>query len=393
MRCESMHAAKEFNLLLLSGNLGDGHKQAAYAIAGSALENRDDVVTTVIDYSEWTYPYIHVVGSYCYTKWMEKLPSVYGYLFKKTRSNKSPFSMLLKKIELFTLNRMITLLNEVHPSIVVSTFPPAATAMSILKASGLVTIPTVTVITDHTDHSYWIHPHTDHYLVGSEYVRYGLLRQGVPNCHITVTGIPIHSQFSLSYDHQQLRKKHYLKQTMTTVLIMGGGLGMISASFIHMLQRDTRLEQIQFIVICGRNKKLKQTLTKQLKNEKHRFIVKGYIDYIHELMALSDMIITKPGGLTTSEAVALELPMLLYKPLPGQEQDNASFLMHAEVALQAKDEKSLLEQLVNTLQDPQILTTLRMNAKKVRTKKAACHAFTSIMDTHGKFYSNTDNRT
>ncbi|WP_158541104.1 glycosyltransferase [Sporosarcina sp. BI001-red] len=388
-----MHATKDYNLLLLCGNLGDGHKQAAHAIAGSARENRSDIVTTVIDFAEWTHPHIHVIGSYFYTMWLEKLPSLYGYLFQKTRLDNSISSVLLKKIQIYTLGRLITLLNEVRPSVVVSTFPSAAAAMSMLKASGLVTIPTVTVITDHTDHSYWIHPHTDHYLVGSEYARYGLLRQGVSNHKITVTGIPIHSQFSLTYDRQLLREKHYLQQTITTVLIMGGGLGMISKSFIHMLQKDTRLDSIQFIVICGRNKKLKDKLSEQLKNQKHRFIVKGYIDYIHELMALSDMIITKPGGLTTSEAVALELPMILYKPLPGQEQDNASFLLHAEVALQAKDEKGLLQQLVNILHDPQVLSTLKMNAKKVRTKKAAYHALTRIMDTHRMFYSNTDKNT
>ncbi|REB05507.1 galactosyldiacylglycerol synthase [Sporosarcina sp. BI001-red] len=393
MRCKSMHATKDYNLLLLCGNLGDGHKQAAHAIAGSARENRSDIVTTVIDFAEWTHPHIHVIGSYFYTMWLEKLPSLYGYLFQKTRLDNSISSVLLKKIQIYTLGRLITLLNEVRPSVVVSTFPSAAAAMSMLKASGLVTIPTVTVITDHTDHSYWIHPHTDHYLVGSEYARYGLLRQGVSNHKITVTGIPIHSQFSLTYDRQLLREKHYLQQTITTVLIMGGGLGMISKSFIHMLQKDTRLDSIQFIVICGRNKKLKDKLSEQLKNQKHRFIVKGYIDYIHELMALSDMIITKPGGLTTSEAVALELPMILYKPLPGQEQDNASFLLHAEVALQAKDEKGLLQQLVNILHDPQVLSTLKMNAKKVRTKKAAYHALTRIMDTHRMFYSNTDKNT
>lgn len=375
-----MNNNKKHKVLILSGDFGDGHKQAARAILETSQLYRPDVEATVVDFMEWTHPHLHSVGRYCYIQWVKTFPSVYGYLFQKTRDDNT-FSNLFKKVKLFALGKMVKLLEEVQPTVVVSTFPIAAAAMSLLKENGLTDIPTVTVITDHTDHSYWIHPYTDQYLVGSEHVRQALIARHIPASRILASGIPIRPQFCQTFDRSTLREKFGLKQSLPTVLIMGGGLGMISKTFIRLLQTDSRLEPMQFIIVCGRNEKLKEKLESELKPGKHRFLVTGFVDHVHELMALSDLIITKPGGLTTSEAVALDLPMLLYKPLPGQEQDNSAYLLSAGVAILAEDEPDLFGKLIKVFQNPQILSTMKSRTKQIQTRSATFQALRTIVRT------------
>jgi processive 1,2-diacylglycerol beta-glucosyltransferase len=277
---------------------------------------------------------------------------------------------------------MVKLLEEVQPDIIVSTFPSAAAAISILKAKGLTTVPTVTILTDHTDHSYWLNPYTDQYLVGSEHVSQLLQREHeIPESQISVTGIPIRANFSLEYDQSYLKEKHGLSKHLPIVMVMGGGLGMISKEFIQLLQSDALPKSIQFVIVCGHNHKLKQKLTRELRHSKHSIILTGYIQHVHEIMAVSNLIVTKPGGLTISEALALELPMLLYKPLPGQEQDNAAFLLKAGAALQARDEIELSEQLQAIFQNRHTLPDLKLKAKPFQMKSATIDALTAILQT------------
>jgi processive 1,2-diacylglycerol beta-glucosyltransferase len=135
------------------------------------------------------------------------------------------------------------------------------------------------------------------------------------------------------------------------------------------------------LFVCGHNTKLRDRLQKAFAGSPHSVRVLGYVDHVHELMALADLIVTKPGGLTTSEAVASELPMLLYKPLPGQEQDNAAYLVSAGLAKQAANIGELTEQLINLFQNPQILTTIKKRARQFQMKSATQHAATVIAGT------------
>ncbi|UUZ81945.1 hypothetical protein LJK88_46740 [Paenibacillus sp. P26] len=157
-------------ILILTGALGDGHNKAAQAILEAARVYRPDVEVKVVDFLEWTHPYLHSVGKYCYMQWVKSLPSVYGYLYRKTRDDNT-LSHWFKRMRSFSTDRMLEPLDEEKPTEVVSTFPGAAAAMSYLKANGFTSVPTCTVITDYTDHSYWIHPNTDRYLVGAEHVK------------------------------------------------------------------------------------------------------------------------------------------------------------------------------------------------------------------------------
>ncbi|MCY9661382.1 glycosyltransferase [Paenibacillus chondroitinus] len=373
-------------LLILTGSLGDGHNKAAQAILEATRLHRPDVDVKVVDFLEWTHPYLHGVGKYCYMQWVKSLPSVYGYLYRKTRDDNT-FSHMFKKMKSFSTDRMLALLDEEGPTEVVCTFPGAAAAMSYLKCNGFTTVPTVTVMTDYTDHSYWIHPGTDRYLVGADHVKQALLRYGVPEEHVVVTGIPIRKPFTQAYDRAELRDQHGLDREMPTVLVMGGGHGLIGKQFKSVLQSDELAEPVQFVFVCGRNEKLKQLLEEELGGEKtrHRVKVTGFVDHVHELMALSDLIITKPGGLTISEAMALELPMMLYKPIPGQEQENAAYLVSLGAAIEVKNALELKNQLLEVIANQSLLSKLKENVKQSQQHQDAQHMLRAIFETRHHF--------
>lgn len=308
--------------------------QAARALCEALPANGSSAVPIIMDVMELTHPYMHPIGHYLFMQTIKKFPHAYGYLYSKTKPDNS-FSFLLKQCCRFGISRLLETLKEIRPSMVISTFPPAAGAMSMLRSAQYTRIPSITLITDYAQHSYWVHPGTDHYLVGSDTVKYGLCSYGVHEQHISITGIPIRKEFSLPYNRQSLKEKLGLAIEMPTLLVMGGGEGLIGEGSSLLSALDLLPMRMQVIIICGRNEGLRQELLMQACSSKHRVLVNGYVDNVHELMAISDLIVTKPGGVTVTEALALSIPLILFRPLPGQEEDNARFLTRSGAAIAA----------------------------------------------------------
>jgi processive 1,2-diacylglycerol beta-glucosyltransferase len=350
---------RDESILILSSNYGEGHEQAAKAIQESLHIEHPNVESERIDYMAWSHPYVNRMSRYIFLQGVKSFPSAYGYLYNKTK-NDNTFSELLKKGNRLGSSRLLKLLQTTKPSLVVSTFPMAAGAMSVLKQVGLTDVSTTTVITDHSHHNHWIYPRTDSYCVGSSYVKESLVMKHIPSEQIFVTGIPIRSEFSQqTYTKEELMRKHGLDPALPTLLLMGGGYGLFGdgVSFLRSLEQIPY--QMQCLIICGRNRHMQQQLTAESRSSKHKVYVKGYIDYVSEMMQVSDLIVTKPGGLTISEALAMELPMILYNALPGQEEDNAKFLIHAGAALKANKMKQLVETIGKVFHDPQTLQTMK----------------------------------
>lgn len=367
-------------VMILSSNYGEGHAQAAKAVEEALKLHYPLVQSIVVDFMELTHPLFHPISRYGFIQLVKRFPAFYGYLFQKTRENNS-LSIMLKKMNRFGLGRMLSLIREVQPTAIISTFPMAAGAVSMLKGYGVIDIPAVTIITDHTDHSYWIHPFTDQYIVGSDSVQRRLTRLGISESRIAVTGIPIRPSFCRSYSRDRLKRKHRLDPHLSTVLFMGGGYGLIGKALQSLQAIETLPSPIQIIFVCGHNDKLKKQVLEKTALSKHRVLVTGYIDYVHELMAVSDLMITKAGGLSTSEAIALELPMLLYQPLPGQERDNAAFLIESGVAIEAESIHELVHAITDVVEHPESLCLMKENAKRLNQKQAAQEAIDVILST------------
>jgi len=368
---------KQEKILILSGTLGDGHMQAAKAIVEASEICKPGMSVKVIDLMEWIHPRMHVIERYCFLQGVKHLPSLYGFLYQKTREA-TPLTALLKKFRQSSLHRLLELIQQERPTVLVSTFPPASAALSVLKEKKMTSLTAVTIITDHSDHSYWIHPHTDLYLVGSQEVGEALLKKNVPLHKIVVTGIPVRPSYNNKPScKKQLREKLGLDPSAFVVMVMGGGFGMIKGTFIEQLKSNQFPPHVQFVFVCGRNVKLLHRMSEALEGRRN-VLLKGYIDGIQDWMACADVLITKPGGLTTSEAQALQLPMMLFESTLGQELDNANYLTRKGVAVWCEEDR-LPEQLQRLMDNPAMLQAMREKAGSSRQQHAAIHAVRQIM--------------
>lgn len=370
------------DILIFYSNFGDGHLQAARAIEEAIQLQQTHYNTMVVDFMECLHPVIYPGIRNIYMQGVKNFPAIYRFVFHKTR--KSNFSRILKALHISSLKRMLKLLKDMDPSVVVCTFPIAAATMSMLKSYGLTEVPIVTVITDHTDHSIWSYSHIDQYIVGSDPVRQALKKYGVPDGRISVTGIPIRPAFNQPFSRDHLKNKYGLDPTLPTILIAGGGYGLMGEGLSTLLTSDSFPQKLQFIFVCGHNEKLKKQLTETLQDSKHHIFITGYIDYIHELMGVSDLMITKAGGLTIAEALAMELPMIFYKPLPGHEQDNAQIFIQAGVARQADHFMDLKTMIKEILNHPYLLQDMKEKTKGFHRKQSAFAALDIIMQTENK---------
>lgn len=358
-------------LLILSASYGEGHQQAALAVRDALMEENPDLDLQIVDYLEMVHPMLNSVARYCYMKSVRFAPALYGLFYKGT-SRIAPSSLIQRRLNHLGYEDLAEYLSAYKPDVILSTFPTPAGVVSMLKEQGLIDIPAATVITDHAIHSQWIHHYTDHYFVGSEHVKRGLMIRGVDERRISVTGIPVRPAFLAANNRAEVRAKLGLEDDYPTLLIMGGAygvLGDIVQICEELFQSDRRA---QLIVVCGRNEKLRQTIEQLSKDAKNPVWVFGFTREVHELMAVSDLIVTKAGGLTISEALAMELPMLLYRPIPGQETQNATFLVKSRVAVLARTRRQVLGHIDRLLRDDGTrLRRMRVNTNTIRKVTAA----------------------
>lgn len=367
-------------LLVLSASYGDGHQQAANAVrdALAVLSPRTDV--EIIDYMREVHPVLDSVAKYCYLKSVRFAPALWSLFYKGT-SQIPPSSLLQRQLNSLGLEDLADKLKSFRPDVVLATFPTPAGVVSYLKMQNRTQVPLATIITDHAIHSQWIHPYTDAYFVGSNYVRKGLVARGIGGNTVHVSGIPVRKAFLQTFDRAALQEKYGLHPDVPTVLIMGGAYGVMGD--IHQICEELFQYPypVQVIVVAGRNDRMKSQLEVVMQTATNRVWVHGFVNEIHEMMAVADLMLTKAGGLTITEALAMQLPMVLYRPIPGQEVQNAKFLVHAGVAVLARNRKQVSDYLYDLLvAHPEKRAVMSNKALKVRKLQAAEEIAAGIID-------------
>jgi processive 1,2-diacylglycerol beta-glucosyltransferase len=211
-----------------------------------------------------------------------------------------------------------------------------------------VNIPVISVITDFTTHSYWLHEYVSAYVVAHDFLKPELIKKGIPEDIIYPYGIPFSKSFLQKKDRAKLSKEFKLEEKLT-VLIMGGGLGYgeLKKTFLSLINMK---KDIQIIVITGTNKKLKHQLENYPTDINKKIKIIGYTNRVSDYMDISDIIITKPGGMTITESLIKELPIFIISPIPGQEERNARFLTNIGAAvriLKNDDAGNILHQIMD----------------------------------------------
>jgi processive 1,2-diacylglycerol beta-glucosyltransferase len=372
-------AIKVKRILLLTASFGDGHNQAAHAIE-EALQQFPDTVVKVFDYVEWLHPAVRSFAKFSLMQGVQRIPRLYG-LFYKSMSRIQPSSSLQKQLNHLGISQMTRCIKSFNPDIIASTFPTPAGVVSELRETGVTKVPNVSIVTDYTAHRQWYHTNTDRYFVATKSVLRELMDFGIPENAIEVTGIPLRDKFSdervkaLLMSRKEERMVLGLKANIPVILLMGGGGGILGDPG----EWEDCIEQsdAQFIIICGHNDKLYRRF-EPLASDRVRVL--GYTTDVDRFMAISDMIVTKPGGLTLTESLAMELPMMLFKPIPGQEERNAKYALESGAAVLANSVDEAMSFIRHVRLHPERLQKMRLCAKSQRVRGAALRIAASIRE-------------
>jgi processive 1,2-diacylglycerol beta-glucosyltransferase len=315
--------------LLVSASIGAGHTQAARAIQAdwNSTFPRDTVI--IVDFMDEQNSYLNYMIKETYLKMIEVTPFLYDALYHLSQGLR-PASRRQNLFSWFLKKTMQNILATYQPDIVICTHPFPCAAMAYLKRRHRITVPLAGIITDFTVHSTWIYSEVDLYAVAAEELKDDLLTYKIPSNRVAVTGIPIRPPLApeTKVDFRELGLQH---ADNPVVLVMGGGLGIGPLQEV-VLALDSVSAPLQIVAVTGKNPELARELNRSIKSLRHSVTVLGYTPLVRELMHVASLLITKPGALTLSEAMAAGLPMLFYESFPGQETDNASFLIARGVA-------------------------------------------------------------
>lgn len=369
-------------VLIPTVTAGAGHLQAAVALeeAWHAKRPGDEVRRVdVLDYTPRWYRRIYVKG---YVKLIEHAPELYALMFKKTDN-----PTRIKELTRFRRRsagvmaaKFVRELAAFQPEVLIS---PHYLPLEILggvqtrrRYRGKVAAYTTCVVTDFEAHALWMEPCVNLYCVAAEATKARLVARGAKSGNVVVTGIPIAAKFSSQVNPQAVRTEFSFSVDVPTLLVLGGGFGM--GPVREILDQLNRIERkLQVIIVCGRNEKLRKQIAAE--PARHRTQVLGFASNMHELMTVSDLILTKPGGLTTSESLAMAKPMVILNPIPGQEAANSDFLLEQGAAVKV----NCLEDLpfkISHLLDSGKLGRLVQAARNIGRPQAADAICSAVLD-------------
>jgi processive 1,2-diacylglycerol beta-glucosyltransferase len=322
--------------------------RAAAAIAEEWKSQTGGQVEIVDYFIRFVHPLFDAVTRFSYVQSVRRAPLMYG-LFYKWTGDVRPDSFLQRTINRMGMERLARYLENDRPDVVCAVHCTPAGTMSDLRLAGRTDIPCLTTVTDYVNHSQWTHPGVDCYCVPSSGVRDGLVQRGIHPERIVVSGLPIVREFTRPLDRPALLKQLGLIPGIPVVLVMAGAYAMMGGvlDVVHVLRQLAH--PLQAIVVCGYDRHLERHVHDRMAGARHPYHVIGYAENVEELMTVSDLLITKAGGITISEALVKRLPMIIYRPIPGQEEGNARFLLQhgAAVAAQSPAElRSILDDLL-----------------------------------------------
>ena len=343
-------------VLIFYASYGGGHLNAAKSIENCIKSNYKNIDVELIDCMKYVNKTIEKVTTAAYREMAKKVPWAWGRIYSDAQ--KGPLAHITTRSNKFMAIKLLRLLREKKPDLIISTHPFGSQMCSYLKRKGKITSKIATIMTDFAPHDQWLvgHEFTDYFFVAHDKMKDYLISKNVKEEKIFSTGIPISEKFQEKYDKTAIVEKYNLDKNKFTILFFGGGeFGLGKTRTVQIFEnfvQETLKHDIQIIAISGKNPKMKSAFEEIVNKTKAENNVKiiGFSNEVPKLMSISDLVVTKPGGLTTSESLASYLPMVVINPIPGQEEENAEFLEEKGIAVWIKktdNSKKVIEELLN----------------------------------------------
>lgn len=358
-------------VLIFTASTGGGHKKASAALENYIKHKNPDAQVKTVDALKAVGKSFDKMISGGYVFLAKHAPRVYGKMYRQSDKD-TKLNSLVDNVTGVASKKLTAVIDEFSPDVIVTTHPFAAEMVSALKKKTGSDIILVSIVTDFAPHKTYIQPFVDYYIVSSNEMKYQLENLGVSGKKIRILGIPVDPIFYSAMDKNRLRKEMGLENDVPTILMMAGSFGVSDVFDIYegILSVDKKM---QIIIITGNNKKLYNEFEERLqkkgdggKNTSLNFFVNDVYRYMHA----SDLLITKPGGLTVTEAIASCLPMAIFKAYPGQEADNEDFLIRSNMAVKLPKGKKCAPVIDRLMSDPEKLESMKTSCANFFKGKA-----------------------
>lgn len=357
-------------VLILYAKYGGGHLSAAKSIETYIEEHYFyDTEVKCVDCMEYINPFINAVTTDAYKKMAKKSPKLWKKIYYGAR--KGTLAHISSKANEIMAKKLNRLFKEYLPDIVISTHPFASQMTSYLKEHKKVNCILASILTDFAPHDQWLvgREYGDYFFVSNHQMRQELIdTYGIPEEKVFATGVPLANTFSYPFYDNETYKTYQLNPNKKVILFFGGGeFGLGQKRTIEVLRSLSKyLDEYQIIAISGKNKKMNDEFLKlyeQIQNEDLHVL--KYSNDVPDLMHISSLVVTKPGGLTSSESLASHLPIIIINPIPGQEEENAEFLENSGAAIWIKKDDNIDEIISNILNDKEKLEEMKQKAIQI----------------------------
>jgi processive 1,2-diacylglycerol beta-glucosyltransferase len=360
-------------ILVLSASVGAGHLRAAEAVEAAARELDPDAVVKHIDVLTLTNKLFRHLYGKAYLDLVNKAPHALGYFYDLLDQEPSPgkkSDRLRRLVQRLNLGRFLRLLSTDEWDVVVNTHFLSAEIIAGLKRDGKFAAPQLTVVTDFETHRLWANEPCEQYFTATTEAALALHRWGVHPSATSITGIPVDPVFSQRKDRAECCTRQGIAGDRPVILQLAGGFGVgpIEQIYCTILSVQTPLE---LVIVCGKNAELKSQIDRCPVPPRHRAHVLGFTDQMDELMCAADIVVSKPGGLTTSEILARGAALVIVNPIPGQESRNSDYLLENGAAVKASGTATLAYKLASLLESPEKLARIKSNAARLGRPRAA----------------------
>ena len=345
----------KLKILILHARVGNGHYKAAEVIRDKIEQLYPNATVYFEDGLEESSRVINFIAIKGYKNILKYVPEMFGSMYDRTDTpDKGAIEAGYKLINKYLTIRIKRMLRQIQPDIIFSTHPFVTRMCAYLKKKGKTNAKLATLITDYAPHNMWVtdYSNIDKILVATEEVKNSCIKKyGVPEVKLQVTGIPVSDKFTQKMNREKILEEFELDGNLPVFLFFpGGGLGVGNGAEIlkDLLKCNTNY---QLVVVAGKNEKLKEEFEEIVKEDTRNIRVLGFTNKVAELMYISEAVISKPGGLTSTECLVAKKPMLIINVVPGQEEQNTSYLCNNGAAIRVK-EGELAEALETLLKRP-----------------------------------------